>query len=399
MRFSLTSLVGFAAATQALNILITNDDGAFTSNIRELYKAVKAYGHNAWIVASATDMSGQGGRAVFSTEKNLTTDSEFGFIKAGAPAFGQDPIDPNIFYYNGTPATMVFLALDYVLPKYANLSTVDLVLSGPNFGLNLGPFLYTISGTIGATYAAVERGIPAIAYSATYSVQTPYTWTNKSTAAGLQDPAVITGRLAANLAQSFITKAAGKRILPLGYGVNVNIPYITSFTNNSCVNPPYILTRMTNGAIVDKAVYNATTGLFKYGDLVADGVNQCINGDCSLPGETLVVNGGCQSAVSFFTVDYDAPSPKQCGNTTDILTLIPPAVNLWNSTNKVGGLGANSTVTAPSNGTSTTPSAVSTASARSSSTGVSSSTPTSGGQTMKAPVVAAAFIGCLYMFL
>jgi hypothetical protein len=67
-----------------------------------------------------------------------------GFIKAGAPAFGQDPIDPNIFYYNGTPATMVFLALDYVLPKYANLSTVDLVLSGPNFGLNLGPFLYTI---------------------------------------------------------------------------------------------------------------------------------------------------------------------------------------------------------------------------------------------------------------
>ncbi|CAI6021199.1 unnamed protein product [Clonostachys chloroleuca] len=389
MRFSFPSLVCFAVASQALNILITNDDGAFTSNIRELYKAVKAYGHDAWIVASATDMSGQGGRAVFSTEKNLTTDSEFGFIKAGAPAFGQDPIDPNIFYYNGTPATMVFLALDYVLPKYANLSTVDLVLSGPNFGLNLGPFLYTISGTIGATYAAVERGIPAIAYSATYS----------STAGGLQDPAVITGRLAANLAQSFITKAAGKRILPLGYGVNVNIPYITSFSNNTCVNPPYILTRMTSGAIVDKAVYNATTGLFRYGDLVADGVNQCINGDCSLPGETLVVNSGCQSAVSFFTVDYDAPSPKQCGNTTDILTLVPPAVNFWNSTNKVGGLGANSTVTAPSNGTNTTHSAVSTASARSSSTGVSSAVPTSGGQTMKTPVVAAVFLDSLYMLL
>ncbi|CAH0035962.1 unnamed protein product [Clonostachys rhizophaga] len=81
---------------------------------------------------------------------------------------------------------------------------------------------------------------------------------------------------------------------------------------------------MANNAIVDKAVYKATTGLFRFGDPVAGGVNQCINGDCSLPSETLVVNSGCQSAVSFFTVDYDAPSPKQCGNTTDVLTLVPP---------------------------------------------------------------------------
>jgi 5'-nucleotidase len=43
-----------------------------------MYKAIKAYGHNAWIVASATDMSGQGGRAVFTTDKTLLSDSEFG---------------------------------------------------------------------------------------------------------------------------------------------------------------------------------------------------------------------------------------------------------------------------------------------------------------------------------
>lgn len=37
--------------------------------------------------------------------------------------------------------------------------TIDLVVAGPNEGQNNGPFLYTISGTIGATYAAVERNV------------------------------------------------------------------------------------------------------------------------------------------------------------------------------------------------------------------------------------------------
>jgi 5'-nucleotidase len=43
-------------------------------------------------------------------------------------------------------------------------------MSGPNFGLNLGSFLYTLSGVIGATNTAVEGGIPEIAISAGYGV-------------------------------------------------------------------------------------------------------------------------------------------------------------------------------------------------------------------------------------
>jgi 5'-nucleotidase len=35
-----------------------------------------------------------------------------------------------------------------------------------NVGTNLGPFLYTLSGTMGGTYAAVGRGIPGIVSSA-----------------------------------------------------------------------------------------------------------------------------------------------------------------------------------------------------------------------------------------
>lgn len=80
---------------------------------------------------------------------------------------------------------------------------------------------------------------------------------------------------------------------------------------------------MTGGAFSDQAVYNASSGLFTYGNNLAAGINTCINGDCSLPGETTVVGAGCQSSVSVFTVDYDAPSTK---NTTKVMEALKPLV-------------------------------------------------------------------------
>lgn len=196
-----------------------------------------------------------------------------------------------------------------------------------------------MSGTIGATYTAIERGYPAIAFSGGYSVQTPYYQVNTTTAAGLPDVATITGRLCANLAQQVINNAKGGRILPLGYGLSVNLPYITSFTNNSCINPPFIQTRMTGGADIDQAVYNATSGLFGYTNIAPAGLNQCINGDCSLPGETTLVNSGCKSSVSVFTIDYDAPS---CSGTQGVRNLLLPLVQYNNATTFVGGLNGTS---------------------------------------------------------
>ncbi len=183
-------------------------------------------------------------------------------------------------------------------------------------------------------------------------MQTPYFWVNASTKAGLQDPATIYGRLAANLAQAFIdkAKASGGRILPLGYGINVNIPLISSFTNDSCVNPPFVLTRFTGGAEVDQAVFNKTSGLFTFANIVTDGANQCINGDCNLPGEQQVINGGCKSSVTVFTVDYDAPYSGRCANNTNPYSLVPSIVQLANSTNLVGGLGKNASVAGSGSG-------------------------------------------------
>ena len=319
-----------------------------------MYKAIKAYGHDVWIVASSSNQSGKGGTTVYTTERNLTADTEFGIVKAGQPSVGPDPIDSHIWYYNGTPSAAVQIGLDYVLPRYANFTTPDLVMAGPNYGTNLGGYVYTLSGTMGATYLAINRGIPAISFSGAYSVQTPYYEVNTTTTAGLKDPATITGELCADLVQSMIIGTNGSKLLPTAYGLNVNIPYITSFKNDSCVNPPFIHTRLTGGADTDIAVYDETTGLFDWGNIVSAGANTCINGDCSLPGETVVLSSGCQSSVSVFTVDYDAPS---CSGSQGVRTSLGPIVQYQNATTLVGGLNITGNGTASATGSAVTASA------------------------------------------
>jgi len=71
---------------------------------------------------------------------------------------------------------------------------------------------------------------------------------NTTTKARLKDPITLAGELAANLAQDLILKANGSRVMPLGYGLNVNMPYIIIFDNDSCINPLFIHTRLTGDA-------------------------------------------------------------------------------------------------------------------------------------------------------
>ncbi|KAF2762561.1 acid phosphatase precursor [Pseudovirgaria hyperparasitica] len=314
-------------ASSAAKIILGNDDGWASANIRETYRLLKEAGNDVIMVAPVVDNSGQGGRSVFTTSRTLVTNGEFDSVAAGQPSLGSDPSDSHIWYYNGTPAACTFIALDYVAPQiWGPNVTADLLVAGPNVGQNLGPFLYTLSGTMGATYAAVGRGIPAIAFSAAPNGgQRYYKWVNQTTQAGLKDPATISAQLTVDLVQKLIKSTNhGERILPVGYGINVNYPPITSFTNDSCINPPFVQTRMTGGAFTDKAVRNETTGLFTYANFLGEGVNRCINGDCRLPGETDVVNSGCQSAVSVFTVDYDAPLKR---DTSKVQTKMLPLVS------------------------------------------------------------------------
>lgn len=326
MRSSLvtTALAALATSSTALNILVNNDDGFGSANIRELYRLLKAKGHDVLMVAPVDNESGQGGRSSYSSIGTLAVPSEYDLVPAGSPALGTDPQDSNIWYYNGTPAACTFVALDYVIPHHWDNRTVDLFVAGPNFGDNLGPFLYTLSGTMGSTYAAVGRGIPGIAFSGGNSEQRSYQWINKTTPSGAPDPATILGALAVEVVEQLVKNTKkGHRLLPIGYGINVNNPVITSLTNKSCVAPPFVQTRLTGGAFTDSAVYNATSKTFTYGNSLGSGVNRCINGNCALPGETTVVGDGCYSSVSVFTVDYDAPIGSDQGG---VRTALEPLV-------------------------------------------------------------------------
>lgn len=226
-------------------------------------------------------------------------------IPAGAPSVGPDPYDSQIWYYNGTPAACTFVALDYVLPNFANFSVPDLVVTGPNFGDNLGAFVWTLSGTAGAAYAATSRSIPAIAFSAANAAASYTTITNTT------NEYTWVAELSGEIVDAFAATAQ-RPVLPLGYGANVNYPRLTANWSDLEI----VQTRYTGGAETDAAVPGAVPGTFTYGNVDPEsaGLNTCINGDCSLPGETDTVNAG-KVAISLYTIDYSAPS--NC-NTTAI---------------------------------------------------------------------------------
>lgn len=55
---------------------------------REFYKALKAEGHDTYIVAPVQQQSGQGGRTIFASEAALSAPGQYDSVPAGAPSVG-----------------------------------------------------------------------------------------------------------------------------------------------------------------------------------------------------------------------------------------------------------------------------------------------------------------------
>ncbi len=126
------------------NILLTNDDGVYSTGLKAAYESVKDLGE-VTVVAPSTQKSGVGrGISIFEPLR-LSLASLNGF-KAYAVA--------------GTPTDAVILGLFSILKEKP-----DLVLSGFNVGENISTDTVTTSGTIGAALEAASYGIPAIAAS------------------------------------------------------------------------------------------------------------------------------------------------------------------------------------------------------------------------------------------
>jgi 5'-nucleotidase len=136
-----------ASAARPLRILVTNDDGYNAPGIDAVVRGLTALPDTqVTVVAPATNESGSGGKTTAGT---LTVTD--GKTASGYPAKA----------VHGFPADTVRWAVD----DHGVSAKPDVVVSGVNFGQNIGP-LVDISGTVGAARAAASRGIPALAVSA-----------------------------------------------------------------------------------------------------------------------------------------------------------------------------------------------------------------------------------------
>ena len=293
------------------NILLTNDDGFAATNIRSTYRSLKEAGHRVILVAPVSQRSGWSGKFDVPEKKTLSSDGEFDYEKEGEPAWGHDIEDNHIWYFNGTPASSVAFGLRYVIPKHFGNSSnetidkVDLVVSGPNEGVNLSPGMFTISGTVGAAVAAVYRGIPAIAFSGSNS-------NNSFFEDSLDNDPLEPSNIYADKVVEFVdvlfkNQEKNKRVLPLGTGLNVNFPNVGyNDEKNNCTSPRWVYTRLTGPyATLPDIKYEPSSDKIKEVVSFYEGLNLCHNGECSLPSENYVLEKSvCKTSVSPFSVDY-----------------------------------------------------------------------------------------------
>ena len=126
-----------------LHILLTNDDGHEAPGIQALQRVFRQAGHRVSMVAPSTQQS--------ATSMSVTSRRNLALEQIGDDSWHLD----------GQPADTVLVALRHLLED----NPPDLVLSGINFGPNVGTAIY-MSGTIGAAMMASLYGVPAIAVSA-----------------------------------------------------------------------------------------------------------------------------------------------------------------------------------------------------------------------------------------
>ena len=99
------------ASVLSKNIILTNDDGFTATNIRSTYKELTNAGHNVLLVAPVSRRrSGWSGKFDVPATKDLLIDGEFGYIQKGQPSWGHEADNMNIWYFNGTPASVPCLS-------------------------------------------------------------------------------------------------------------------------------------------------------------------------------------------------------------------------------------------------------------------------------------------------
>lgn len=225
---AVTALFAAASPVQAANILISNDDGFETANIRALYEKLVAAGHSVIISAPTQNQSGQGGRVEFLRPIGpLAANTRWGSVAAGSAGVGTAPGNPDIHYVDGSPVMALLYGLDVAAPAKWGKQP-DLVISGPNEGNNTG-LVVNSSGTVANALYGINRGVPSIAISAGETTGRSFASLVPGTDVAYKGAEVVLQILET-------LKRKGKLpvpLLPAGTGLNVNIPAVTGACNAS----------------------------------------------------------------------------------------------------------------------------------------------------------------------
>lgn len=129
-----------------MKLLVTNDDGIGSAFLHELIFALKAAGHQLFVVAPATEQSWSGA----SKTRNRSVKSSVVDRGFGCPTWTVD----------GTPSDCVNIGLAHLLPE-----PVAGVISGINLGFNCSLGFILASGTVAGAWEGALHGLPAMAVS------------------------------------------------------------------------------------------------------------------------------------------------------------------------------------------------------------------------------------------
>jgi 5'-nucleotidase len=142
-----------------MKLLVTNDDGINSYFFHALVHALKAAGHELYVVAPLTEQSWTG--ASKTRHRTVQSDKvDYGF---GCPTWTVD----------GTPSDCVNIAIAHLLPKKKvegaagpeQTTCVEGVVSGINIGFNCTLGFIIASGTVAAALEGALHGLPTIAFS------------------------------------------------------------------------------------------------------------------------------------------------------------------------------------------------------------------------------------------
>lgn len=204
-----------------LHILLTNDDGHAAPGIRTLRDVLKEHGYRVSMVAPRSEQS--------ATSMSTTMNRNIAL----------EQMEEDSWHLDAQPADTVLVALRHLLEDDAP----DMVLSGVNFGPNLGLGLHA-SGTVGAALIALLHGLPAIAVSAGMSFeearQEPRTF--PSTLQALRPAAAFT----CQVIESLLSSGPPSDLLPRGMMLNINYPALPKDRIKGVLYP-----EISNGHIVE----------------------------------------------------------------------------------------------------------------------------------------------------